>query len=167
MFASFSLAIACPARARVLCFGKAPAIVGARMIEDLHHIGIAVRSLDEALPRWTDDLGLHLAGIEEVASEQVRVAVLHAGRTRVELLEPTSPESPIARFLERRGPGVHHLAFKVGSTGATIRVLAGRGAPMLDEAPRPGAHDTKVAFLHPRHLGGVLAEFVEETRDGD
>jgi methylmalonyl-CoA/ethylmalonyl-CoA epimerase len=136
------------------------------MIEDLHHIGVAVRSLDEALPRWTDDLGLQLAGIEEVASERVRVAVLMAGRTRIELLEPTSPDSPIARFLERRGPGVHHLAFKVGSAGATIRVLAGRGAPLLDDAPRDGAHGTKVAFLHPRHLGGVLAEFVEEPAHG-
>jgi len=132
------------------------------MIEELHHIGVAVRSLDEALPRWTEALGLRLAGVEEVPTERVRVAVLMAGRTRIELLEPTSDESPIARFLEKRGPGVHHLAFRVRDTGAVIRVLAERGAPLLDAAPRPGAHGTRVAFVHPKWLGGVLAELVQD-----
>jgi len=134
------------------------------MIRQLHHIGIAVRSLDEALPHYQDGLGLVLQGIEEVPTERVRVAVLMAGDTRIELLEPTSSDSPIAVFLEKRGPGVHHLAFQVDSCGEAIKVLVDGGAPVLDEAPRPGAHGTRVAFVHPRYLGGVLAELVEVPR---
>ena len=133
------------------------------MVEDLHHIGIAVRRLGEAVARY-QQLGLRLDGIEEVPTEQVRVAVLWAGRTRIELLEPTSSASPVARFLDKRGPGIHHLAFKVGSTGEVLRVLADQGAPVLDQEPRPGAHGTRVGFLHPRFLDGVLAELVEDPK---
>jgi methylmalonyl-CoA/ethylmalonyl-CoA epimerase len=128
----------------------------------LHHIGIAVRSLQEALPRW-QGMGLALASVDEVPTEQVRVAVLMAGSTRIELLEPTSPDSPIAKFLDKRGPGIHHLAFHVGDCQRQIATLAAAGAPLLDEKPRRGAHDCKVAFVHPRHLGGVLAELVEDA----
>jgi len=131
------------------------------MIQELHHIGIAVRSLDAAIERYVRGLGLTFHGIEEVPTEKVRVAVVTAGRTRIELLEPTSADSPIAKFLERRGPGVHHLAFQVDSTGKQIRILTEAGAPLLDKAPRPGAHGTKVAFVHPKWLDGVLAELVE------
>ncbi len=134
------------------------------MIEDLHHIGIAVTSLDAALPQYTDGLGLELRSIAEVPTEQVKVAVLSAGNTRIELLEPTAEDSPIAKFLAKRGPGVHHLAFRVGDADASIRKLELAGAPLLDQTARPGAHDTRVAFLHPRYLGGVLAELVEESR---
>ncbi|MBK8975207.1 MAG: methylmalonyl-CoA epimerase [Planctomycetes bacterium] len=131
------------------------------MIEELDHIGIAVHSVDEAVTRYVDGLGLRLDSVEVVPTERVRVAVLMAGRTRIELLEPTAPDSPIAKFLEKRGPGVHHLAFRCADTGAQIRVLTERGAPLLDREPRPGAHGTRVAFLHPKFLGGVLAELVE------
>lgn len=131
------------------------------MIKELHHIGIAVRSLDESLPRYTEGLGLQLQGVEEVPSERVKVAIVTAGATRIELLEPTDPSSPIAKFLDKRGPGVHHLAFEVADTGAMIKVLADAGAPLLDDAPRPGAHDTLCAFVHPKYLGGVLAELVQ------
>jgi len=134
------------------------------MIRELHHIGIAVASLDEALPRYVDGLGLRLAGVEEVPSEKVRVAIVMAGSTRIELLEPTAPDSPIARFLDKRGPGVHHLAFEVGSVGEMIKVLVDGGAPVLDSEPRPGAHDTLAAFIHPKYLGGVLAELVEDPK---
>jgi methylmalonyl-CoA/ethylmalonyl-CoA epimerase len=132
------------------------------MIQELHHIGIAVRSLDEAITRYVDALGLQFEGIEDVPSEQVRVAIVKAGATRIELLEPTDPDSPIAKFLDKRGPGVHHLAFQVKDTGEMIKVLTDAGAPVLDESPRPGAHGTKVAFVHPKYLGGVLAEFVQD-----
>jgi methylmalonyl-CoA/ethylmalonyl-CoA epimerase len=117
------------------------------------------------VPRWTQ-LGLVLQSIEEVPTEQVRVAVLLAGSQRIELLEPTSPESPVAKFLQKRGPGVHHLAFAVADCQQRIRVLAEAGAPLLDRAPRPGAHGCKVAFVHPKHLGGVLAELVEDPHHG-
>jgi methylmalonyl-CoA/ethylmalonyl-CoA epimerase len=132
------------------------------MIQELHHIGIAVRSLDEAIPRYVDALGLQFEGIEDVPSEQVRVAIVKAGATRIELLESTDPDSPIAKFLDKRGPGVHHLAFQVKDTGEMIKVLTDAGAPVLDESPRPGAHGTKVAFVHPKYLGGVLAELVQD-----
>lgn len=131
-------------------------------IEALHHIGIAVRSLAEALPRWTDDLGLRLVSVEEVPTERVKVAVLMAGATRIELLEPLTPDSPLAGFLQKRGPGIHHLAFQVGDCQVKIDALAARGAPMLSKTPNPGAHDCRIAFVHPRWLGGVLAEFVED-----
>jgi len=132
------------------------------MIEGLHHIGIAVRSIDAALPRWVDELGLRLCGIEAVPTEGVRVAVLMAGATRIELLEPAGADSPVARFLDKRGPGVHHLAFEVASADEAARVLTDSGAPVLGDAPRPGAHGTRVVFLHPRHCGGVLTELVED-----
>lgn len=132
------------------------------MIKGLHHIGIAVTSIDEALPRYVEGLGLRLEGVEDVPTERVRVAVLHAGSTRIELLEPTSGDSPVAKFLARRGPGVHHLAFEVADTGAVIEILGEAGAPLLDAVPRPGAHGTQVAFLHPSYLGGVLAELVQD-----
>ncbi len=131
-------------------------------IAGLHHIGIAVNSLAEALPRWTDGFGLVLHSVEEVPTERVGVAVLMAGETRIELLEPTSPDSPIAKFMEKRGPGVHHLAFRVGDCQVQIDALTALGAPLLDKAPRKGAHDCRVAFLHPKHLLGVLAELVQD-----
>ncbi|MHC4077800.1 MAG: methylmalonyl-CoA epimerase [Planctomycetota bacterium] len=134
------------------------------MIQELHHIGVAVRSIAETLPRYVDGLGLRLEGIEEVPSEKVKVAMVYAGTTRIELLEPTAPASPVQRFLDKRGPGVHHLAFKVDDTGNMIRVLADAGAPLLDAEPRAGAHDTTCAFIHPKYLGGVLAELVEDPK---
>jgi len=134
------------------------------MIEELHHIGIAVEDLDEAVRMWRDVLGLSLRGIEEVPSEGVRVAVLMAGRTRIELLAATRADSPVARFVGKRGPGIHHLAFEVGSTQDAIDRLGASGAPLLDQTPRPGAHGTRVAFVHPKGLGGVLAELVEDPK---
>ncbi len=131
-------------------------------IQALHHIGVAVRSLDEALPKWTEGFGLRLESVDEVPTEKVKVAVLKAGDTRVELLEPTSEDSPIAKFLDKRGPGIHHLAFQVGDCQQKITQLVDAGAPLLNTTPNPGAHDCKVAFVHPKHLGGVLAELVED-----
>ncbi|MFN8824983.1 MAG: methylmalonyl-CoA epimerase [Planctomycetota bacterium] len=131
-------------------------------VQALHHIGIAVRSLAEALPRWTDGLGLRLQSTDEVPTERVRIAVLMAGDTRIELLEPTSPDSPIAQFLDKRGPGIHHLAFQVGDCQLKIDAMSALGAQMLNQKPNPGAHGCKVAFVHPKYLGGVLAEFVED-----
>lgn len=138
-------------------------------IEELHHIGVAVESIDEALPRWTDGFGLKLQSCDTVPAEKVRVAVLMAGSTRVELLEPTSEDSPIAVFLKKRGPGIHHLAFQVGDCQRKIDALAAAGAPVLNKVPNAGAHDCKVAFVHPKHLGGVLAELVEDPHaaEGD
>lgn len=131
----------------------------------LHHIGIAVPSIDEALPRW-QALGLVLHSIDDVPTEGVRVAVLLAGTTRVELLEPTGEDTPVARHLARRGPGVHHLAFHVGDCQRQIDVLKAANTPMIHTAPRPGAHDCRIAFVHPRGLDGVLVELVEDPHGG-
>jgi methylmalonyl-CoA/ethylmalonyl-CoA epimerase len=134
------------------------------MIEELHHIGIAVADLDEAVRMWRDVLGLSLRGIEEVPGEGVRVAVLMAGRTRIELLAATRDDSPVAKFVRQRGPGIHHLAFEVASAQDAIAGLGAAGAPLLDQTPRTGAHGTRVAFVHPKGLGGVLAELVENPK---
>ena len=131
-------------------------------VEGLHHIGIAVRSIAEALPRWTEELGLRLELIEDVPQEKVRVAVLRAGHTRVELLEPLGADSPLAKFLDKRGPGIHHLAFQVSDCQRKIDELAAVGAPMINTKPNRGAHDCRIAFVHPKYLGGVLAELVED-----
>ncbi|MFN8549692.1 MAG: methylmalonyl-CoA epimerase [Candidatus Eisenbacteria bacterium] len=125
-------------------------------------MAIAVRSLDEALALWRDQLGLELAGLEEVPTEKVRVAILKAGAGRIELMEPTAADSPIAAFLDKRGGGLHHVALRVDDVSAASQALAGGGCPLIGAAARPGAHGTLVSFLHPRGTGGVLVELVEE-----
>ena len=129
----------------------------------LDHVGVAVRSLEQALAPYRDGLGLAVQEIEEVATEQVRVAFLPAGDTRIELLEPTSAESAIARFLDRRGEGIHHLCFQVDDIEAALRRLRAAGVRLVDEVPRPGAGGCRVAFVHPKGMGGVLVELVEKA----
>lgn len=128
----------------------------------LSHIGIAVRSIDSTVGFWQGAMGLPLEHVEEVKSQKVRVAFLPLGPTRVELLEPTSPESPVARFIERRGEGLHHLAFEVDNASAALASAKARGLELIDSAPRAGARGCLVAFLHPKSCHGVLVEFVEE-----
>lgn len=133
----------------------------------LHHIGIAVRSIDESLPQWTDGLGLELVSRDDVPAQGVRVAVLMAGSTRVELIEPFGENSPVEKHLQKRGPGVHHMAFEVEDCQQAIDGMKAAGAPMIDDSPKPGAHDCKVAFVHPRGMDGVLTELVEDPhREG-
>jgi methylmalonyl-CoA/ethylmalonyl-CoA epimerase len=129
----------------------------------IEHIGIATRALDEAVGFWRDALGLELQEIEEVAEQGVRVAMLPIGETRIELLEPTGKDSPIAKFLEKRGPGIHHIAVRVSDIRATLAGLKERGARLIDETPRVGAGGCLVAFIHPSTANGVLLELVEET----
>jgi methylmalonyl-CoA epimerase len=125
------------------------------------HIGIAVKGLEERLAFWRDALGLSVSGIEEVATEKVRVAFLPAGSARLELIEATSPDSPIAKFIEKRGEGLQQLALAVDSVQEVLDRLKAKGVPLLDDVPRPGAEGTRVAFLHPKATGGVLVELVE------
>ena len=131
------------------------------MIVGIDHIGIAVRSLDERLRFWRDALGLRLAGTEQVASEGVRVAFLPAGGARIELLEADRPDSPVAKFIGKRGEGIHHVTLAVESIQPVLDRLKSAGVPLLDETPREGAGGTRVAFLHPAAAGGVLVELVE------
>jgi LAO/AO transport system kinase len=126
----------------------------------MDHLGIAVRSLDEALLFWERTLGLHLTGIEEVPQEKVRVAMLEAGESRIELLEPAAADSVIARFLEKRGAGLHHVALRVPDLGAAVLRLREAGARILNE-PRAGAGGHRYVFVHPSSAGGVLLELIE------
>jgi len=130
------------------------------VIKGVSHIGIAVRSLEERLALFRA-LGLEISGSEEVPGEMVRVAFLPVGGTRVELLEPTAPESPVARFIAKRGEGLHHIALEVDDIRAAIRDLAARGFDLLSTEPRSGAHGSLVCFLHPRSAGGVLIELCQ------
>jgi len=134
------------------------------MITGLHHIGIAVENLDEAVRLYRDKLGLRLDSIEEVPTERVRVAVLFAGDQRIELLQPTGDDSPIAGFIAKRGVGIHHVAFESDDCAGEIQRLAAEDLRLLDETPRPGAHGTKCAFIHPKSLGSVLTEIVEDPQ---
>ncbi|MDY0300340.1 MAG: methylmalonyl-CoA epimerase [Trichlorobacter sp.] len=128
------------------------------MLKKINHIGIAVRSLDESVPFYRDHLGMPFHGIEEVSEQKVRVAMLGIGESMIELLEPTADDSPIARFLEKNGSGIHHLAYEVDDIDAAIAHMQAKGARMIDEKPRIGAHNTKIAFIHPKSSGGVLTE---------
>lgn len=127
----------------------------------LQHVAIAVQDVAEALRFWSGALGLAPGRIEEVASEGVRVALLPAGGCRIELLEPLGPDSTVARYLERRGGGIHHLALEVDDLDAALGRLRGAGIRLAGEAPRDGAGGRRVGFLHPCSTGGVLVELVE------
>jgi methylmalonyl-CoA/ethylmalonyl-CoA epimerase len=131
------------------------------MFQKINHIGIAVQSLDATVPFYRDSLGMALLGIEEVAEQKVKVAMLQIGESKIELLEPTSPESPVAKFLEKNGPGVHHLAYEVNDIDAAIAKLVVDGTRMIDEKPRNGAHGTRIAFVHPKSSNGVLTELCQ------
>jgi len=131
------------------------------MLKKIDHIGIAVHSLDETITFYRDMLDMALLGIEEVAEQKVKVAMLQVGESKIELLEPTSPDSPVARFLEKNGPGVHHLAYEVEDIDAAIVKLERDGARMIDRTPRNGAHGTRIAFIHPKSSNGVLTELCQ------
>ena len=130
------------------------------MITALDHIAIAVPSIEEARTFY-ENLGLSVAGIEEVEHEGVRVAMIPCGGSRIELLEPLSSDSPVARFLERRGPGIHHLCLKSDDIDADDGRLRGDGVELLREQPGPGAEGATVQFVHPKSAGGVLVELSE------
>lgn len=132
------------------------------MIKKVDHIGIAVRSLEKSLPFYTDILKLELIQIEEVESEKLKVAFLKAGDTKLELLEPTSAESAVAKFIENRGEGIHHVALGVESIQQRIDEMKEKGIRMIQDVPKVGAGGAQVAFMHPKSAGGVLYEFCEK-----
>ncbi len=129
---------------------------------ELDHVAVAVSSLAAALPIFEALVGARGSTPETVAAQGVAVTFLGAGPGRLELLEPLSPESGVGRFLEQRGPGIHHIAYRVPELAATLDRLAASGVQLIDRTPRPGAHGRHVAFIHPRSAGGVLIELVEE-----
>ena len=131
------------------------------MLTKINHIGIAVQSLDATIPFYRDNLGMAFAGIEEVPEQKVRVAMLSVGESKIELLEPTSAESPVAKFIENNGAGIHHIAYEVADIEAAIATLLADGTRMVDEVPRNGAHGTRIAFIHPKSSLGVLTELCQ------
>jgi len=135
------------------------------MIKGISHIGIAVRSLDEQIPYYKDILGLPLLGTETVQDQGVNVAMFQVGNTRIELLEPLSEESPIAKFLEKRGEGFHHIAYEVDNCESSLKTVEEKGVRLIDHKPRLGAGGHLIGFLHPKSTYGVLTELTQEHEE--
>lgn len=135
------------------------------MIDKIEHVGVAVADLGLALDFYREALGLSVEEIEEVPAQQVRLAVLPAGESKIELLETTSPDGPIGRFIERRGEGLHHICFEVPDIEGALARLSAAGAGLIDKAPRPGAGGRRVAFVNPRSSHGVLIELAERPQE--
>lgn len=127
----------------------------------INHLGIATKGIQEALKFWEDALGLENVHPEVIEDQQVRIAMLPLGESRIELLEPTSDDSPISKFLEKRGGGIHHIAVEVEDIEASLQRLKDQGMRLIDEKPRIGAEGCLVAFVHPNSAGGVLLELVQ------
>lgn len=131
-------------------------------ISHIEHIGIAVKSLEQAIPYYENILGLKCYSVEEVADQKVKTAFFMVGQTKIELLESTDPEGAIGKFIEKKGEGVHHLAFAVDSVQAALDEVAEKGIQLIDKAPRKGAEGLNIAFLHPKSTVGVLTELCED-----
>ena len=127
----------------------------------IDHIGIAVKSLTEAVKVYEDALGLKVSGYDQVDDQGVRVAMLNIGESRIELLEPTGPDSPIEKFMTKRGEGIHHIAVRVENIEQALERLKSQGVRLVDSVPRRGAHNTRTAFIHPSSTHGVLLELVQ------
>jgi methylmalonyl-CoA/ethylmalonyl-CoA epimerase len=132
-------------------------------ISHIEHIGIAVRSLDEAIPFYENVLGLKCYSIEEIKDQKVRTAFFKVGQTKIELLESTDPEGPVGKFIANRGEGVHHIAYAVENLPACLKEVETKGARLIDQQPRKGAEGLQIAFLHPKSTAGVLTEFCENN----
>ncbi len=131
-------------------------------ISHIEHIGIAVKSIEESLPYYENVLGFKCYSIEEVTDQKVKTAFFKIGQTKIELLESTDPEGTIAKFIEKRGEGVHHVAFSTPSVTTCLSELEAKGVQLIDKAPRKGAEGLNIAFLHPKSTHGVLTEICED-----
>ena len=136
------------------------------MLGAIDHVGIAVEDIDAVLPVYRDSFGLPLVHRETVAEQGVDAALLDVGDGHIELLQPLGPETTVAKFLARKGPGLHHVAYRVSSIENTLDKLAAAGLRLIDERPRTGIRGSQVAFLHPASTGGVLTEIVQPAPDG-
>ena len=132
------------------------------MIKKIDHIGIAVKDLNETTRFYRENLGLEIEGIEEIKEQKVKVAIIPVGESRIELLQSTNLDGPIAKFIEKRGEGIHHIALEVERIEETLQKLKTKGVQLVDQKPRIGANKMKIAFLHPRSTKGVLIELCEK-----
>jgi len=135
------------------------------MVKKVDHIGVAVKNLEDSLKFYQDTLGLELAGVEVVEEQKVRVAFLPVGDTEIELLESTDPEGPIAKYIDKKGEGMQHIAYKVENIEEAIKEMEENGVRMIDKTPRYGAGGAKIAFCHPKSTKGVLVELCQRDED--
>jgi methylmalonyl-CoA/ethylmalonyl-CoA epimerase len=136
------------------------------MIKKINHIAVAVSNLEEASKFYQTVLGLTLSGVEVVTAQKTKVGFFKIGESNIELVQPAEPDSPLVKFLETKGQGIHHICFEVDDVEAEVKAYLEKGATMVDQKPRPGAHNTKVAFVHPKSSGGVLIELCEFPKGG-
>lgn len=134
------------------------------MVKGVSHIAVAVPNVDEAAKFYVEKLGLAVSGKEVVAGAKVRVGFIPVGETRIELVQPDSPDSPVTKFLETRGPGLQHICFEVDDVAAELKRLDASGVRLIDKVPHPGAHGTMVGFIHPSATGGVLIELSQQLQ---
>jgi len=132
-------------------------------ISHIEHIGIAVKSIEDSLPYYENVLGLKCYNIEEVTEQKVKTAFFKVGQTKIELLEPTSEDSTIAKFIEKRGEGIHHIAYAVPDVAEALADVEQKGVQLIDKAPRGGAEGLNIAFLHPKSTGSVLTELCDNN----
>jgi len=135
------------------------------MLKKINHIAIAVNNVEEAAKFYQTILGLSLSGVEVVTAQKTRVGFFKIGESNIELVQPAEPDSPLVKFLETKGPGIHHICFEVDDVEAEVKAYLEKGATMVDQKPRPGAHNTRVAFVHPKSSSGVLIELCELPKD--
>ena len=133
----------------------------------IEHIGIAVKNLEESIKFYEDILGLKCYSVEEVKDQKVKTAFFKVGQTKIELLESTDPEGPIGKFIEKKGEGIHHLAFHVNDLQNALKEAESKGVKLIDSSPRKGAEGLNIAFLHPKSTNGVLTEFCEDLNNKD
>ena len=131
------------------------------MLKKINHIAIAVNNIEETAKFYQNILGLTLSGIEVVTAQKTRVGFFKIGESNIELVQPAEPDSPLVKYLEGKGPGIHHICFEVEDVEAEVKAYLEKGATLIDQKPRPGAHNTKVAFVHPKSSSGVLIELCE------
>lgn len=136
------------------------------MLRRIYHLGYAVQSLEDAADFYREHFGVEISAPEGVPQQGIRTVMFDVGESRIELLEPTSPDSPVGKFLAKNGEGFHHVAFEVEDLSAALAELAGEGVDLIDEEPRIGAGGTRMAFIHPRGAFGVLTELCEPPRSG-
>lgn len=135
------------------------------MFKKIDHLGIAVEDMATAVELYRDTLGLEYAGEETVAEQKVKTAFFPLGESSIELLEPTDPDSPVGKFIAKKGPGIHHIALRVDDVAKAIETLLAQGVRMIDTVPREGAHGAKIAFIHPKSTPGILVEICQRRDD--
>ena len=135
------------------------------MLKKINHIAIAVNNIEEASKFYSNVLGLTLTGVEVVIAQKTKVGFFKIGESNIELVQPAEPDSPLAKFLETKGQGIHHICFEVNDIETEMKAFFENGATMIDQKPRRGAHNTKVAFVHPKSSGGVLIELCELPKE--